>query len=81
MDSTSRIITKPTTLRGLRDSSGLSLKEVADVLGVTAATVSNWELGRRTPTADHVEKLCEFYGVKPSDLGYQLVRTHSVVCL
>ncbi len=37
------------TARGLRERAGLSLSDVAGPAGVTAATISRWESGRRAP--------------------------------
>ena len=39
----------PATRRALRQAAGVSLADVADVVGVTRQAVSLWELGARTP--------------------------------
>jgi transcriptional regulator with XRE-family HTH domain len=36
--------------RGIRDSAGLSLAELAVLLGVDAGSISRWESGKRRPT-------------------------------
>jgi transcriptional regulator with XRE-family HTH domain len=40
------------TARRLREAAGLSLADVARPAGVTAATISRWESGTRTPRAE-----------------------------
>lgn len=46
-----------------RIQSGISQKDAADQLQVSAATVNNWESGRRLPTIDALEKMADLYGV------------------
>jgi DNA-binding transcriptional regulator YiaG len=43
----------------LRQRAGVSQAEVADVVGVTAATVSRWESGTRTPSGVHLTRYLE----------------------
>ena len=46
----SRAITfKPADIRGIRDSLGKSQTEFAMMIGVSVATLRNWEQGRRIP--------------------------------
>ena len=46
----SRAITfKPADIRGIRDSLGKSQTEFAMMIGVSVATLRNWEQGRRVP--------------------------------
>ena len=40
-----------------RVQSGISQKDAAEQLQVSAATVNNWESGRRLPTIDALEKM------------------------
>lgn len=47
-------------LREARVRAGLSQHEVAERLEVTQATVSNWEVGRSSPTRTQVERLGVF---------------------
>ena len=46
-----------------RINAGFSQKQVSAELGVAPATVSQWESGLRTPTADKLIKLSELFGV------------------
>ena len=54
-------------LRALRLSRYYTQQDIAEMLGVTRSTISNFEIGRRKPEIDVLEKLAEIYGV---DLNY-----------
>lgn len=56
-------------LRQLRDEADLSLRELAKKLGgVTAAHLSDIELGRRNPSDELMERLAVFFGIKIDNL-------------
>lgn len=44
------------------------LKQIAKDLGVSVATVSAWELGRRFPTGCNFEMLADYTGLPPCRL-------------
>lgn len=46
-------------IREARLSAGLSLKELADKIGVTQASLSRWENNKRIPKITYVEKIDE----------------------
>ena len=48
-------------LQALRKERRLSQKEVADALGISAAVVSNYESGERTPSLENLLSLSSFY--------------------
>ena len=50
-------------LRELRLEKGLRLKDVAEAMGVTLRTISNYEAGIREPSLDMLIKLCKFLEV------------------
>lgn len=50
-------------LRLLRKGKGLTQRDVSDRLGMVRATLSNYEVGRRTPHLSDLRRLAEFYGV------------------
>lgn len=50
-------------LRYLRKGKKLTQQDVADRLGLVRATVSNYEVGKRTPHLSLLKKFAEFYGV------------------
>lgn len=54
-------------LKALRIRNYYTQQEIADKLGVTRSTISNFEIGRRKPEVDVLEKLAAIYGV---DLNY-----------
>lgn len=45
-----------------------SRKEVADALGVSYYTFSDWVNGKKYPRMDKVEKLANYFGILKSDL-------------
>lgn len=49
-----RELPPPALRRALRRACGVSLRQMAEPLGVTPTTILNWELGRRYP---HASKL------------------------
>ena len=50
-------------LRTLRKGRKLTQQDVADRLGLVRATVSNYDVGKRTPHLSLLKKFAEFYGV------------------
>ena len=58
-------------LLALRKRSGMSQQEVADTVGVTRQTISNWELGQGSPTLDKAAELARLVlkrlGKQPAD--------------
>lgn len=47
------------TLEACRVNAGLTQKELADILGVSAGTVANWENGKSEPSLSHLRKISE----------------------
>ena len=56
-------------IRKLRDDLDLSLREVAGKIGVSAAFLSDVELGRRFPSADKLELLAKELRVTAEELS------------
>lgn len=54
-------------LRTARVAAKMTQKEVADKLGASVASVCHWERGQRIPKMTTFLRLCELYGVNPSD--------------
>lgn len=50
-------------LKTLRKSQRMTQQTVADRVGITRATLSNYEIDRRTPDLKTLRKLAECYGV------------------
>jgi DNA-binding XRE family transcriptional regulator len=55
-------------LREAREGKGISQEELAEAVGVTPQTISDWEQGHTTPYLRHVRKLCAIFEAKPVDL-------------
>ena len=47
----------------LRKSKKMTQKQVADILGIEAKTVSKWETGRGFPDVSYVSELADIFGV------------------
>jgi transcriptional regulator with XRE-family HTH domain len=55
-------------LRTHRHRGRLTLKEVAEAIGVDVSSVSRWESGEREPRRFRRSALAEFYGVPVNEL-------------
>lgn len=55
-------------LKVLRVIANLTQAEVAEMLGVNQATVSDWERGQYKPSAASVSRLAEAYGVSVHEI-------------
>jgi len=47
---------------------GLNQADIAEYVGVTQASVSNWCKGVKMPRMDKIDKLCELFGCSRTDL-------------
>lgn len=50
-------------LKTLRKGRKLTQFQLAEQLGVNRATISNYEIGRRTPNLNELKRFAKFYGV------------------
>lgn len=50
------------------EQNNITQTELAEYMGVSQATVSNWQKGIKTPRMSKVDKLCDFFHIKRSDL-------------
>lgn len=50
-------------LKTLRKGRKLTQEQAAAKLGITRATVSNYEVGRRSPHLSELKRIADFYGV------------------
>jgi transcriptional regulator with XRE-family HTH domain len=55
-------------IRSIRESRGLSQVELASKIGVTAAAVSSWEVGRTEPKIGMIEKISVALNCKKTDI-------------
>ena len=56
-------------LQTLRKGRKLSQQELADKMGVSRATISNYEVGRRAPHLSELKRFAEYYGVSLDYFG------------
>ena len=54
-------------IRNARKSLGLTQRQLADQIGVSNTSVSNWEKGLSRPDADLIQKLCAALHLQPND--------------
>ena len=59
-------------VRELREAKGIQQKELAIDLNVSQPTISDWESGRKVPSAKSTQKLADYFGVT---IDYLLGRT------
>ena len=50
-------------LRILRKEKRMTQQELADHLGIKRATISNYEIGRRSPHLSELRRISEYFGV------------------
>lgn len=58
-----------TIIRKIRQEKEMTQQELADILGVTRATVSNYEIRRREPSPDILQKLKEYFDLNDQTIG------------
>lgn len=56
------------SLKAARVNAGLTQKEIAKRLGVSAVTYWKWETGKVEPKFSQYQQLCEVCGVKTEDI-------------
>lgn len=56
-------------LKTLRKGRRLTQQELAERMGLSRATISNYELGRRSPHLSELRRFAEFYGVSLDYFG------------
>ena len=49
--------------KNLRIDNDLTQQQIADLCGVSDATVGHWETGKRDMRIDCIVTLCKFYGI------------------
>lgn len=52
-------------IRELRKSAGMQQKELAAIVGVSVATISDWETQKKNPSGERLKKLAETFNVHP----------------
>jgi len=62
------------TLRELREAQFLTQLQVANQLGVTISTISNWENGKKRPMMRKIPDLARIYKVTPGEISQAIER-------
>ena len=55
-------------LKELRQRNGLTIRKVADLLGVSQFSIIRWEKGATSPNAEKLKKLADLLQVTPNEL-------------
>ncbi len=56
------------SIRDIRQSHGMTQKELAKKLGITANAVCQWESGARNPSLENVRRLAEIFHCTTDDI-------------
>ena len=67
-------------LKQLRKSKGMTQEDVAQKVDITRSTISNYEIGRRTPNLNDLSALAgvfgvglDYFGISPKDEAFDLI--------
>ena len=60
------------TLKQARQKNRYTQEFVASLLGVNAATIYNWERGKRAPDIDEFNLLIDIYGVTYDEIEFPI---------
>lgn len=63
-------VTDPVKLREKRVAAGLSMSDLAKLVGVDRHTLSDWERGIRAPSKESITTLTAIFKCSPEDLGF-----------
>ena len=66
-------------IKALRKTRGLTQEQLAEKLGVQRATISNYEIGRRSPHLKELEKIASILGVSLDYFGIGTNEVHDLI--
>jgi transcriptional regulator with XRE-family HTH domain len=73
-------------LRKYMEGRGITQKELAEKIGVSAPTMNDWLQAKKYPRIDKIEKLADYFGVLKSDLieekseeHFEMQKTNDVI--
>lgn len=66
-------------IKALRKTRGLTQEQLAEKLGVQRATISNYEIGRRSPHLKELEKIASILGVSLEYFGVETNEVHDLI--
>lgn len=55
-------------IRSMRIKSGMTIKDIQDVCGISAAAVCKWQNGQAVPTVDNLVVLSNIWNVRIDDI-------------
>lgn len=55
-------------LQRLRHLKNISMTELAEVIGVSQSTISDWENGKKMPRSGSIQKIADYFGVPKTEL-------------
>lgn len=55
-------------IRSMRIKSGMTIKDIQDVCGISAAAVCKWQNGQAVPTVDNLVVLSSIWNVRIDDI-------------
>lgn len=55
-------------VKALRLKAGLQQQELANMVGVSSPTVSDWEHQRKNPRGENLKRLAEIFGIDPLEV-------------
>lgn len=55
-------------LKELRTEKNLKQEELGEILGVSKATISSWEMNRTQPPFETIEEIIKYFNVSPNHL-------------
>lgn len=58
------------SLEAARVNAGLLQKDVCQRIGISVATLVNWENGNTMPSVDKAQELASLYGVRLDDINF-----------
>lgn len=58
-------------LKTLRKGRGLTQQQLSEKIGLSRATISNYEVSRRTPHLSELKRIADFYGVSLDYFGIE----------
>ena len=66
-------------IKALRKTRGITQEQLAEKLGVQRATISNYEIGRRSPHIKDLEKIADALGVSLDYFGVETNEVHDLI--
>lgn len=68
----------PDSIKRYRKNLNLTQEALAERMGYTKQTISNWETGKNYPSDEDIERLSEIFGADSDTLLKRVPRTHKV---